>query len=234
MAKRPALFAVAATALMLLVAVPFVSMRLGAADASSDPVSTTTHQAYDAARRGLRPRLQRATRGRGERRLGQAARRVQRSRRGNRAHPRCAQRRRSELHDQPHHRRRPRRGLSGRLAAGGVHERPADQAARPGDPPGNGQERPDGAGRRPDGRVCRLRRRADGQAAAVHRDRRARLGAAADGRLPFAGGSGRGGADEPDVHRRVARGGHRRLPVRLVRTSCSASRPDRSRRSCRC
>jgi RND superfamily putative drug exporter len=55
MAKRPALFAIAATALMLLVAVPFASMRLGAADASSDPVSTTTHQAYGLLAKGFGP-----------------------------------------------------------------------------------------------------------------------------------------------------------------------------------
>src|SRR5579875_3360918 len=55
MAKRPALFAAAATALMLLVAVPFVSMRLGAADAGSDPVSTTTHQAYGLLAKGFGP-----------------------------------------------------------------------------------------------------------------------------------------------------------------------------------
>src|SRR5579875_582107 len=55
MARRPALFAAAATAVMLLVAVPFVSMRLGAADASSDPVSTTTHQAYGLLARGFGP-----------------------------------------------------------------------------------------------------------------------------------------------------------------------------------
>jgi putative drug exporter of the RND superfamily len=55
MAKRPALFAAAATAVMLLVAVPFFSMRLGAADASSDPVSTTTHQAYGLLAKGFGP-----------------------------------------------------------------------------------------------------------------------------------------------------------------------------------
>ena len=55
MARRPALFAALATAAMLALAVPFASMRLGAADASSDPVSTTTHQAYDLLAKGFGP-----------------------------------------------------------------------------------------------------------------------------------------------------------------------------------
>jgi putative drug exporter of the RND superfamily len=55
MAKRPALFAAVATALMLLAAMPFFSMRLGAADASSDPASTTTHQAYGLLAKGFGP-----------------------------------------------------------------------------------------------------------------------------------------------------------------------------------
>ena len=55
MAKRPALFAALASCLMLLVAMPFFSMRLGAADASSDPTSTTTHQAYGLLAEGFGP-----------------------------------------------------------------------------------------------------------------------------------------------------------------------------------
>jgi RND superfamily putative drug exporter len=55
MARRPALFALLAAALMLALTVPFTSMRLGAADASSDPVSTTTHQAYNLLAKGFGP-----------------------------------------------------------------------------------------------------------------------------------------------------------------------------------
>ncbi|HEX3802992.1 MAG TPA: MMPL family transporter [Solirubrobacteraceae bacterium] len=55
LARRPALFAACAAAVMLLLAVPFFSMRLGAADASSDPTSTTTHQAYDLLAKGFGP-----------------------------------------------------------------------------------------------------------------------------------------------------------------------------------
>ena len=43
---RPALIAAAAAALMITIAVPFLSMRLGSADAGSDPAASTTRQAY--------------------------------------------------------------------------------------------------------------------------------------------------------------------------------------------
>jgi len=55
LARRPALFAAVATCVMLLCAVPFFSMRLGSADASSDPASTTTHQAYALLAKGFGP-----------------------------------------------------------------------------------------------------------------------------------------------------------------------------------
>ncbi|HUY59785.1 MAG TPA: MMPL family transporter [Solirubrobacteraceae bacterium] len=55
LARRPALFAALATCVMLLCAVPFFSMRLGSADASSDPASTTTHQAYALLAKGFGP-----------------------------------------------------------------------------------------------------------------------------------------------------------------------------------
>ncbi len=55
LAAKPALFAVFATALVLLLAFPFLSMRLGAADAGSDPASTTTHQAYALLAKGFGP-----------------------------------------------------------------------------------------------------------------------------------------------------------------------------------
>jgi RND superfamily putative drug exporter len=45
--ERPALIAAAAAALMLVLSIPFFSMRLGSADAGSDPTGSTTRQAYD-------------------------------------------------------------------------------------------------------------------------------------------------------------------------------------------
>ncbi|MEP6851563.1 MAG: MMPL family transporter [bacterium] len=46
-AKRPALFAAGAGALIVVLALPFFSMRLGHADQSNDPAGTTTRRGYD-------------------------------------------------------------------------------------------------------------------------------------------------------------------------------------------
>src|SRR5262249_26805679 len=55
LARRPAAFAVIATAVMVALAMPFFSMRLGSTDASSDPDSTTTYQAYRMLAKGFGP-----------------------------------------------------------------------------------------------------------------------------------------------------------------------------------
>ena len=55
MQKRPAVFAAGATALLLILAIPFLSMRLGSADAGSDPANTTTRKAYDLLAKGFGP-----------------------------------------------------------------------------------------------------------------------------------------------------------------------------------
>jgi RND superfamily putative drug exporter len=55
MSRRPALFAVAATLVMLVIAIPFLSMRLGSADAGTDASSTTTRKAYDLLAKGFGP-----------------------------------------------------------------------------------------------------------------------------------------------------------------------------------
>jgi RND superfamily putative drug exporter len=52
---RPVAIAVAALVLMGTLAAPFLSMRLGSSDASSDPAGTTTHQAYKLLVRGFGP-----------------------------------------------------------------------------------------------------------------------------------------------------------------------------------
>jgi RND superfamily putative drug exporter len=51
--RRPRAFAVAATALLLVVAVPAIGMRLGSSDAGSNPASSTTRKAYDLLSRGF-------------------------------------------------------------------------------------------------------------------------------------------------------------------------------------
>jgi RND superfamily putative drug exporter len=52
-ARRPAVFATVAAAVMVILAIPFFSMRLGAADSGSDPANTTTRKAYDLLARGF-------------------------------------------------------------------------------------------------------------------------------------------------------------------------------------
>jgi RND superfamily putative drug exporter len=53
--RRPALLASLAAALMLLIAVPFLSIRTGTIDAGSDPSNTTTRKAYDLLAAGFGP-----------------------------------------------------------------------------------------------------------------------------------------------------------------------------------
>jgi putative drug exporter of the RND superfamily len=55
MSKRPAVFAAVAAAIMIIIAIPFFSMRLGSADAGTDPSSTTTRKAYDLLAKGFGP-----------------------------------------------------------------------------------------------------------------------------------------------------------------------------------
>jgi RND superfamily putative drug exporter len=55
MNARPALFAIAAAAVMIVLALPFFSMRLGSADAGTDPANTTTRKAYDLLAKGFGP-----------------------------------------------------------------------------------------------------------------------------------------------------------------------------------
>ena len=53
--RRPALAALASTALMLALAAPALGLRLAASDASIDPASTPTHQAYELMSKGFGP-----------------------------------------------------------------------------------------------------------------------------------------------------------------------------------
>ena len=53
--RRPAVLAVAATVVMLILAIPVLSLRLGTSDRGNDPSSTTTRQAYDLLADGFGP-----------------------------------------------------------------------------------------------------------------------------------------------------------------------------------
>jgi RND superfamily putative drug exporter len=55
MQQRPTIFAAVAAGLMLLIAIPALSMRLGSADAGSDPSGSTTRKAYDLLAQGFGP-----------------------------------------------------------------------------------------------------------------------------------------------------------------------------------
>ena len=53
--RRPIVPAVLAAAVMLVIAIPFLGMRLGSADAGSDPLGTSTRTAYDLLAKGFGP-----------------------------------------------------------------------------------------------------------------------------------------------------------------------------------
>jgi RND superfamily putative drug exporter len=53
--RRPAVLATAATVVMLLLALPVLHLRLGSSDASNDPASNTSRQAYDLLADGFGP-----------------------------------------------------------------------------------------------------------------------------------------------------------------------------------
>jgi RND superfamily putative drug exporter len=52
---RPAVMAALAAGVMILIAIPFFSMRLGSSDAGTDPANTTTRKAYDLLAKGFGP-----------------------------------------------------------------------------------------------------------------------------------------------------------------------------------
>jgi putative drug exporter of the RND superfamily len=53
--RHPAPLAAAAAVVMLILAIPVLSLRLGSSDAANDPASTTTHQAYELLADGFGP-----------------------------------------------------------------------------------------------------------------------------------------------------------------------------------
>jgi putative drug exporter of the RND superfamily len=53
--RRPAILAAAAAVVMLVLAIPLLSLRLGSSDQGNDPSSTTTRQAYDLLADGFGP-----------------------------------------------------------------------------------------------------------------------------------------------------------------------------------
>jgi RND superfamily putative drug exporter len=55
MSRRPKTFLIVGTVVMAILAIPFFSMRLGSADSSSDPTSSTTYKSYELLAKGFGP-----------------------------------------------------------------------------------------------------------------------------------------------------------------------------------
>jgi RND superfamily putative drug exporter len=55
MARRPRTFLIAGATVLVVLAIPFFSMRLGSADSSSDPASSTTYKSYHLLAEGFGP-----------------------------------------------------------------------------------------------------------------------------------------------------------------------------------
>ena len=126
---------------MLLVAVPFFSMRLGCRRRELRPGLDHHPPGLPAARQGLRAGLQRAAAGGRDRRLGQkrAAFTAVVAAVAHTADVRSVAGP-SFTPGQDGTGRGAGRGLPGRLAAGGLHDRAAHHAARPRDPTGDGAQ----------------------------------------------------------------------------------------------
>ena len=124
----------AGVALVILVAIalPFFSLRLGSADQGTDPAGTPTRVAFDTLAQGVRPGLQRAPpAGRG-RAAGPAPGHRQRRARRLRAAGR-RQGATTDLHPEQdgQRRRRPGQRLSGLRAPGRGDDRPGEPSPRP-------------------------------------------------------------------------------------------------------
>ena len=143
--RRPALFAAGAAILLLVIAIPFLSIRLGSSDEGNDPSSTTTRQAYDLLAEGFGPgfngplQLVAAVPEQGgRRRLRPRPRGGEEDRRRGRSHARQSH---------PGSRRGRRRGDRerdpGRVAAGRLDHRPPPPPARRNHPRRDRQRRPD-------------------------------------------------------------------------------------------
>ena len=123
---------------MLVIAIPFLSMRLGSSDAGSDPAGTHHPQGVRPAGQGLRPRLQRPAPARRAGRRRRPAGRVREGHRTRSPTPRASygspRRSRSQARDGGTG-RRDRRRLPAGLAAGRLDEHPAARRSATGSSP---------------------------------------------------------------------------------------------------
>ncbi len=219
--RRPAVTAIAATALMLVLAAPALGLRLASSDAGNDPSHQTTRKAYDLLAKGFGPGfngpLQVAValpRPHDTSALRTALRRPERHVWDRLGRAAAAQRER---------RCRGGRRVPVELTAERVDGEPGHALARQGDP----------AARAAHGRA-RVRRRSHGiaggllshplaQAAAVHRCRCRAGRAAAGGGLPIACDPGAGRGHEPALDRSLARCRASGVRARLARRAARRS-----------
>ena len=199
-------------------ALPIFQLELGQNDIGALPKDTTSRQAYDGARQGLRPRLQRPAADR--LRIQDAGRSASQAlpglREADRRHrttsPRSA---------------RPTFDKTGTVAVFTVISNSAPWADATVElvedlrdtviPKATGGDGRDRLRRRPDRRLHRPRHPDRRQAAADDRDRRRAQLLRPAARLPLAAGADQGGGDEPALGRRRLRRRHRGLPARLGR-----------------
>ena len=214
--QRPALFAAAATGLMLVIAIPFVSMRLGSADAGSDTAGSPTRIAYDLLAKGFGP---------GYNGPLQLVAQI------NNPAQQAAFKNVTTAVDATSGvvRVTEPRLITGQAGQPGVATADVYPTGSPQDASttrllhqlrnevvpastSNGLQRPD---RWSDRHLRRLRWRAQQQTPVVHRRRRAPLIPPPHSGLPQPAHPGHGGADEPPHRRRSVRPDHSRLPVGL-------------------
>ena len=185
MERRPAVYAALAALVMIVIALPFTTMRLGSSDAGSDPASTTTRKAYDLLAKGFGPGyngpLQLVAKlDNRKQALGFAA-----AERAVAATPGVVGSARPSVHRGRRRRLRgDRQRLPQGLPPGGLDHRPAQPRPRSGHPavdPRDGRPR---ARRGQHRDLQRLQQGAVEQAAAVRRDRRAAQLPAARGGVP--------------------------------------------------
>ena len=217
--SRPALIATVATVLLAVIAIPFLSMRLGSSDAGSDPAGSTTRQAYDLLAKGFGPGyngpLQLVAQIHNPReqaaflRVTQAAANTRGVVKvttpvtlpGKQGAPPVT---RADVYPTE-------------LAPSGIDERPADNTAQHRRSACQRRNRPARPDRRADGHIRRLFLRPLEQAAAIHRRRGRPVLPAPNRGVPESCDSGDGGDHEHALRRRGLRRDHRRVPVRLAR-----------------
>jgi RND superfamily putative drug exporter len=219
--KRRVLIALGSLAAVVAIALPFFSMHLGSADASTDPAGSTTHQSFTALVKGFGPGfngpLELAARtgsAADDTAFGQLLATVARGSVGDIGGD-LAEREGAAGHRLSHHQ-----------PPGPADRQPGQPPARPDHPPGRAGHQPGRPRRRGHRQQHRLRPRPDQQAADLHRGRRAPGVRSADGRVPQpAHPAGRLG-HEPAVSRRRPRRHGRGLQLGLGRLPAA---PDRDR-----